>query len=99
MSPEVARTGHGRMSDLSPLSGEQRKSNFGPARSVDDPRRTSPLGILSRPWAISPHGPKMLGWISNRTGRSHEAARVHHAGRRRGGGDVNEATKRAASSA
>ncbi len=28
--------GHGRMSDLSPLSGEQRKSNFGAARSVDD---------------------------------------------------------------
>jgi len=25
------------MSDLSPLSGEQRKSNFGAARSVDDP--------------------------------------------------------------
>jgi ABC-type uncharacterized transport system substrate-binding protein len=28
------------MSDLSPLSGEQRKSNFAAARSVDDPTRT-----------------------------------------------------------
>ena len=26
------------MSDLSPLSGEERKSNFGAVRSVDDPR-------------------------------------------------------------
>jgi hypothetical protein len=25
------------MSDLSPLSGEERKSNFGAVRSVDDP--------------------------------------------------------------
>ena len=33
----LAPNGHGRMSDLSPLSGEQRKSNFGAARSVDDP--------------------------------------------------------------
>jgi hypothetical protein len=30
------------MSDLSPLSGEERKSNFGAVRSVDDPNR--PLG-------------------------------------------------------
>jgi hypothetical protein len=29
---------------LSPLSGEERKSNFGAARSVDDPERTSPQG-------------------------------------------------------
>jgi hypothetical protein len=33
----MAPNGHGAMSDLSPLSGEQRKSNFGAARSVDDP--------------------------------------------------------------
>ncbi len=33
----VARTGHCPMSDLSPLSGEERKSDFGAARSVDDP--------------------------------------------------------------
>ena len=26
------------MSDLSPLSGEERKSNFGAVRSVDDPK-------------------------------------------------------------
>ena len=32
------------MSDLSPLSGEERKSNFGAVRSVDDhPQRTSGL--------------------------------------------------------
>jgi hypothetical protein len=29
------------MSDLSPLSGEERKSNFGAAKSVDDPQETS----------------------------------------------------------
>jgi hypothetical protein len=28
------------MSDLSPLSGEERKSSFGAVRSVDDPKRT-----------------------------------------------------------
>jgi len=28
------------MSDQSPLSGEERKSNFGAAKSVDDPNRT-----------------------------------------------------------
>ena len=41
MSPEVAQLGHGEMSDLSPLSGVKRKSNFGAVRSVDDPGRTS----------------------------------------------------------
>ena len=45
MSPVVARFGHGAMSDLSPLSGEERKSNFGAARSVNDPKRT--LGLIS----------------------------------------------------
>ena len=35
----AARTGHGPMSDLSPLSVEERKSNFGAARSVEDPER------------------------------------------------------------
>ncbi len=29
------------MSDLSPLLGEERKSNFGVVRSVDDPNATS----------------------------------------------------------
>jgi hypothetical protein len=33
----LARSGHGPMSDLSPLSGDERKSNFGAVRSVDDP--------------------------------------------------------------
>jgi hypothetical protein len=37
MSQVLARTGHGPMSDLSPLSGEERKSNFGAVRSVNDP--------------------------------------------------------------
>ena len=32
--------GHGLMSDLSPLSGVERKSNFRAVRSVDDPKRT-----------------------------------------------------------
>jgi len=43
--PVLARNGHGPMSDLSPLSGEERKSNFGAVRSVEDPERTSKLGI------------------------------------------------------
>src|SRR5258708_38950696 len=33
--PLMAPNGQGRMSDLSPLSGEERKSNFGAAWSVD----------------------------------------------------------------
>jgi hypothetical protein len=37
----LALFGHGSMSDLSPLSGEERKSNFGAARSVNDPTQTS----------------------------------------------------------
>src|SRR5258705_4002429 len=36
----MALFGHGPMSDLSPLSGEERKSNFGAVRSVDDPKPT-----------------------------------------------------------
>ena len=36
-----AQSGHGTMSDLSPLSGEERKSHFGAVRSVDDPSRPS----------------------------------------------------------
>src|SRR5258705_5757998 len=35
----MALFGHGAMSGLSPLSGEERKSNFGAVRSVDDPGR------------------------------------------------------------
>src|SRR5258705_6694147 len=35
-----AQLGHGEMSDLSPLSGVKRKSNFGAVRSVDDPQQT-----------------------------------------------------------
>jgi hypothetical protein len=38
----VARLGHGPMSDLSPLSGEERKLDFGAVRSVDDPRPDMP---------------------------------------------------------
>ena len=40
MSLLVALFGHGLMSDLSPLLGEERKSNFGVVRSVDDPIET-----------------------------------------------------------
>ena len=36
----LALFGHGAMSDLSPLSGEERKLDFGAVRSVDDPQRT-----------------------------------------------------------
>ena len=36
-----ARNRHGEMSDLSPLSGVKRKSNFGAVRSVDDRKRSS----------------------------------------------------------
>src|SRR5260370_7597464 len=39
--PLLAPFGRGAMSDLSPLSGEERKSNFEAARSVDDPNRKS----------------------------------------------------------
>jgi hypothetical protein len=36
-SVDGARTGHGAMADLSPLLGEEWKSDFGAVRSVDDP--------------------------------------------------------------
>jgi hypothetical protein len=39
-SPILALFGHGPMSDLSPLSGEERKLDFGAVRSVDDPTET-----------------------------------------------------------
>jgi hypothetical protein len=52
------------MSDLSPLSGEERKSNFGAVRSVDDPKPT--FGVLhfrSRLPAKLPNCvPIMKGW-------------------------------------
>src|SRR6476620_8122147 len=34
-----AQNRHGRMSDLSPLSGVKRKSDLGPVRSAFDPKR------------------------------------------------------------
>jgi hypothetical protein len=38
------------MSDLSPLSGEERKLDFGAVRSVDDPNPT--CGISERIWLL-----------------------------------------------
>jgi hypothetical protein len=38
--PELARNGHGAMSDLSPLSGVKRKLDFGAVRSAFDPTAT-----------------------------------------------------------
>ena len=38
--PPLAHFGPHAMSDLSPLSGEERKSNFGAVRSVEDPFQT-----------------------------------------------------------
>src|SRR5260221_6017947 len=52
-----APTGHGAMSDLSPLSGEERKSNFGAVKSVDDPTRTFGLkeyASISGPESVLP---------------------------------------------
>jgi hypothetical protein len=40
------------MSDLSPLLGEERKSNFGVVRSVDDPEQTSSKQLLKLSIAI-----------------------------------------------
>jgi hypothetical protein len=37
------------MSDLSPLSGEERKSNFGAAKSVEGPDRTLVIAHRSPP--------------------------------------------------
>jgi hypothetical protein len=43
------------MSDLSPLSGAERKLHFGAVRSVEDPNRTFHTGIacLRRYWTFS----------------------------------------------
>jgi hypothetical protein len=60
----VARLGHDPMSDLSPLSGEERKANLGAVRSVDDPSPTSP-----RPQALTePLLPNKVSWIVARFG-------------------------------
>src|SRR6266404_3014329 len=40
----LARFGHGAMSDLSPLSGAERKLDFGAVRAAFDPERTSDFG-------------------------------------------------------
>src|SRR6266404_1655603 len=61
--PLLAPNGHGRMSDLSPLSGEQRKSNFGAARSVDDPEETSPGRGTSRGEIRDPCYPTPIDFI------------------------------------
>jgi hypothetical protein len=62
----AAQNGHGPMSDLSPLSGVKRKSNFGAVRSVDDPKRTLgavrglgdpyPALVGSSLWIATPKG-------------------------------------------
>jgi hypothetical protein len=45
--PHMALFGHGAMSDLSPLSGVERKLDFGAVRSVFDPNRTSGQVMLT----------------------------------------------------
>ena len=40
MMAAIARNGHAAMSDLSPLSGVKRKSDFGAVRAAFDPERT-----------------------------------------------------------
>ena len=44
----LARTRNGPMSDVSRLSGEERKLDFGAVRSVEDPEETSPGRGTSR---------------------------------------------------
>ncbi len=46
----LAPTGHGPTSDLSPLSGVKRKSNFGAVRSVDDPGRRHGSRVTMLAW-------------------------------------------------
>jgi hypothetical protein len=43
--PILAHLGHAVMSDLSPLSGEERKLDFGAARSAFDPEADVSLGL------------------------------------------------------
>src|SRR6478752_4641619 len=47
MSLMLALFGHALMSDLSPLSGEERKLDFEAARSAFDPQRTFGRHLLS----------------------------------------------------
>ena len=54
MSPLLARTGQGAMADLSPLLGEERKSDFGAVRSVVDPSATS--AVSSECASLSSYG-------------------------------------------
>src|SRR5258708_6629178 len=45
----AAQNGHGAMSQLSPLSGVERKLDFGAVRSAFDPTETSSLIASGRP--------------------------------------------------
>src|SRR6266436_3760206 len=72
------------MSDLSPLSGEERKSNFGAVRSVDDPERTScPRGIFLQPSTGATISPtpshNCVRFFIDWEGAAIAAARVHRA--------------------
>src|SRR6476646_3475534 len=56
--PLLARTGHGAMSDLSPLSGVKRKSGLRAVRSVVDPKATSAIAVVCYPFCRRHGGPR-----------------------------------------
>src|SRR5258705_13768278 len=85
--PLMARNGHGPMSDLSPLSGEERKSNFGAVRSVDDPQRSSDFPkypSFVQPYRLPSVGSGPIHCRKMILGGGHAATRVHRVYWRRG---------------
>jgi len=77
MSPLLARNGHADCIARCPLSGEERKSDFGAARSVDDPSATS-TGLKFRSVAVAcaiSFVPKRGKALSSQTAHGHQAPR------------------------
>ena len=58
----LARNRHGPMSDLSPLSGVERKLDFGAVRSVFDPTETLavPNGLCPKPGSAPIKGTRLI---------------------------------------
>src|SRR6476660_383366 len=73
----MARNGHADCIARCPLSGEERKSDFGAARSVDDPSATS-TGLKFRSVAVAcaiSFVPKRGKALSSQTAHGHQAPR------------------------
>src|SRR5258708_18952383 len=82
----MARTGPGVMSDLSPLSGVERKLDFGAVRSPFDPSETLADKFCCDAQPASPLNVIVSARLESvQEGSPHEAAEIRRTSRRRGG--------------